>query len=465
MDEVKTPVSVVAADGLQNVVSALGTSRDKHSYTTFTIPLAQNKTDLDAMFKSVWLARRIVTLVAKDMTRAWLKLSWDGYDDDEGGAKEIQRAEVALGLRQKVTLAEMWCRLYGGSVIVLCMAGEDYSKPLVVETVKRGTLAHLQVLDRHEIVAEGDLDAEFGTPNYGLPLFYKCTRPGADKLGLIHWTRVVRFDGAELPHELWVQNQMWGDSVLQSPNDSLKNYQTATQSAGSMIHEATVDIIRAEGLADQLSTPAGTENVIKRFLNAMMMKSINHTLLLDKNEEYEQKTTQFAGLTNIIANFLTDMCGAAGIPATKLFGMSPAGLNATGESDTRNYYDDVSVCQETELRPRLLRIYEVLVRSVRGRMPEGFDFKFNPLWQISKTEEATIRKTEADTDAVYLQQGVLTEGAIARELRDRGTYRTLEDADVTLAEELALQPDPVPVVGSNGVPKAAVPPKSAPAAV
>jgi hypothetical protein len=74
-------------------------------------------------------------------------------------------------------------------------------------------------------------------------------------------------------------------------------------------------------------------------------------------------------------------------------------------------------------------------------MPEDFRFDFNPLWQLSETEQATVEKTRAERDQVYLNAGVVTEALVARELKERGTYRNMTDDDIELAEELSKRMD------------------------
>src|SRR5690606_930445 len=61
--------------------------------------------------------------------------------------------------------------------------------------------------------------------------------------------------------------------------------------------------------------------------------------LMSKEDDFQQFTLQnFTGINDIYESFMLDVSGAAQIPVTKLFGRSPAGFQATGESDLRNYY-------------------------------------------------------------------------------------------------------------------------------
>ena len=75
---------------------------------------------------------------------------------------------------------------------------------------------------------------------------------------------------------------------------------------------------------------------------------------------------------------------------TKLFGRSPSGLNATGESDLKNYYDYVDSQREAKVRPVLQKLLPVLAMSAWGFVPDDLDFTFPPLWTPTATETAEI---------------------------------------------------------------------------
>ena len=69
-----------------------------------------------------------------------------------------------------------------------------------------------------------------------------------------------------------------------------------------------------------------------------------------------------------------NLCGASHYPMTKLFGRSPAGMNATGESDLKNYYDYVDSQREAKVRPVLQKLLPVLAMSAWGTVPDDLDF-------------------------------------------------------------------------------------------
>lgn len=428
-------------DGLENVVAGLGTDRDKRSYSVWADPRILTRQELENMYRGSWLAKKIVNAVADDMTREWLHVTFDG---EELGTT-IEQAEKRFALKRKTNEALKWSRLYGGAVIIIGTRDRNLAKPLDVKNVRKGDLRYLHVVDRWRLSSAGSLNRDLESPNFGMPDSYVL----AESTVQVHHTRVLRFNGEKLPYFAWLRNAMWDDSVLQHVMDSLMNCDTTTQAIATMMFESNVDVVKSEGLADVLAQKDGEAKLTKRFQVAALLKSFNRMLLLDGTESYEKKQNSFANLDKVIQQFMIDVSGAADIPMTRLFGTSATGMNATGDNDVRNYYDMVSAKQEAELRPQLEYLYEVLVRSELGHMPEDFRFDFNPLWQISETEQATVEKTRAERDQVYLNAGVVTEALVARELKERGTYRNMTDKDIELVEELSKPMDENGEVGKT----------------
>lgn len=438
-------------DGLQNVVAGLGTERDKSSYTGYGIAHQQDQFTLSNMYRLSSLAAKIVDIPADDMTREWRTFGVVEDDEENGSTttSTLEKAERQLGVKPKITEALKWSRLFGGSIIVIGMKDGLHDQELNVERVKKGDLKYLLVVDRHQISTTGRLVADPASSHFGCPEFYTITGMGLSSSVKVHYTRVLRFDGKKLPYQARQQNNYWGDSILQATMAEVKNKDTVSAAMVTMLFEANVDTVSVEGLADLLASKDGEARVVKRWQTGIMMKGLHRLLLLDATEKYERRQYTFSGLADLFNAFMSDVSAAADIPATRLFGRSPAGMNATGDSDTRNYYDSLSSKQETDLRPLLEYLDEIFIRSTLGSMPPDYSFDFVPLWQMSQTEQATIDKTIADRDKVYLDAGVITEVTVAKGLKARGTY-PISQEDIELLEEMdePLPPEPVvpPVV-------------------
>lgn len=422
-----------ALDGLANAIAGINTERDKRFYSVYGYVTRMNQPQLEALYEGSWLGGKIVDIPAGDMTRQWVSRTWDGADKDETGRKALTSAEALLDVRGKVRTALTWARLHGGSAIFLAIAGDlDVSKPLDTTRIRAGSLKNLIVLDRWRLTPSTELDSDLGSPNFGMPLYYKIN--DSQPLMNVHWTRMVRFDGVTLPHGQWLANGRWNGSVLQRIADSIKNYDGSRDIAGTMMYEACVDVLKIAELTTNLSN-GGEADIVARFQSAMLMKGVARSLVIDKEDDYDKKEMSFAGVTDILREFAVDVCGAADIPMTRLFGQSPGGLNSTGQSDLANYDDKVKADQEGQLRPRLERIDAVLLPSALGKMPKDYELTFNPLRQMTDAEQADLENKRADRDKKYVDMGALTGGGVARELNQEGTYHTMTQADVDLAEE------------------------------
>lgn len=418
-------------NAIQNVIAGLGTNRDKATYTEYVMPAPLSSYQLSAIYRGSWLARKCIDIPASDMTREWRTVSFDSDNEDDMFA--IEQAEADFSVADKCEQALRWAALYGGAGIVIGTKRAELQTELIVENIGQDDLDYLLVVDRTRLTNGPVLVKDPGDPDFCLPEYYTL----ADSTVRVHHTRVVRFNGSPVPWDVWVANGRWDDSILQVVYDSLRQADTSTAAINSMLFEANLDVIKVEQLGDILARKNGAQIIRERFQLSQFLKSFNHTLLLDATEEYDKKSNNFGGLDAIMTKFFVNFAGAADIPVTRLFGQSATGLNANGDNDVRNYYDSIKLKQKSKLRPQLTRIDQVLVRSTLGNLPDDFDFTFNSLWQLSETEQADVEKKRAERDKIYIDSGVVTEGTVAKDLKENGTYSNLTDEDVELVDNLS----------------------------
>jgi uncharacterized protein len=453
-------------DGLINVIAGLGTKRDKRTGTHYCRQI-MHRFDLDETYSSSGLAGRIVDLPVGDAMRVGWERTWDGIDKDQASVKAVETAEKLFGVKPAMTEAATWGRLYGGAVIVMILRGEKLDTPLNVNTIRKGALQNLQVLDRYRIQPSGKIDKDLTSPNFGKPLTYRIAESSVE----VHWSRVVVFGGQMTPYFVkhFGFNQGWDDSVLQRVIDTVKNFDSAEAAAASMVYEATVDVHYMDRLREELIKPNGEALVEKRLLTAQMSKGVWKTLVLDGGKDgvggdkYEKKEMTFTGVEKVLDKLALAVAASAGIPMTTLFMESPGGLNSTGEHSQDNWDDAVDAYRDTHLAPQLDRIDEVLIRSTLGRMPENYVRTFCPLRQMDPKEQATIANLWAQTDQIYYKMGAITAAGVARENRSRGTYKTQEDSDIKLIEQMENEP-PDPAVPAPAAPPVPDDPPTPPAA-
>ncbi len=434
-----------AADGMQNVVTSMGLPRDKRTAGVYGTPIIFNQTTLDNMYGGSWLAGKIIDIPVDDMTRMGWTRKWDGYDKDQDSVKKVQDAEELFGVYAKVTSQAKWGRLYSEAYLVPVIRGQRLDEPLILDAIKPGMLQNFLEFDCYEVTPNTTLDENPESPNAKYPVSYRWNQKGLD----IHWTRLIKFGGRDLPYRVKAQQQYRGDSILRRICEVVTNYDQAENGVASLILEAKVDVLAMKNLAKHLAETGGEAKVQRQIQLALLMKSIWNALVIDagtgatdSGDKFDHKQVSFANLDKILDRLGQSVAGAADIPMTRLFGMSPGGQNATGESDDNNYDDHIAALQRTQLKPILMRIDQILVRSTLGEMPKNYDLAFNPLKQMDPKDEAEIRKLNAETDHIYLDDSVITENMAARELKARGTYRAMEDADVDLTNDVIEPEEP-----------------------
>jgi len=423
----------VVSDGLVNVVSGLGTAKAKRSHNFFSYTQLNNWQQLDAAYQTNWLARQIVDVPAEDMCREWRTLKCNDAD-------AIRVEEDRLMIPTMVQEAISWARLYGGGGILM-LTGQDLTKPLNVNRIKRGDLKRVIVFDRYDMSAMTLNTWNVLANNYLAPEFYTIT--GGEQQ--IHWSHFARFNGARLPRRQMLQTQGWGDSELRKCMDDIMDMVASKDGIAELMQEANVDVIKRDGLSDELASDQD-EAITQRYALFSQMKSVIQLALLDGDETYERRTLDLGGVAPIIELFMTWISGAADIPVTRLFGTSAKGLNATGEGDLTNYFNSIRSKQLSQLDPGLRVLDEVLVRSALGHWPEDFNYVWNPLAQPNELQIAQAAYSRAQTDQLYLQEGVVQVSQVQRNLQSSEQYN-FEDEDIEQLAELetvAVKPEPEP---------------------
>lgn len=438
-------------DGFVNVLAKLGLGTDNlssYGHYSATNFISRNRQELDMAYRGSWLVGQVVDTVAEDMTKDGVSFFSEMQPDD---VQKIQAAISDYGVWASICDTIKWARLYGGAIAVILTEGADYEKPLRVESIGENTFRGLLVLDRWMIQPSmGELITEMGK-NIGMPKYYEVMAGLNSLPGMkIHHTRVLRFDGIRLPYYQKLFENLWGLSVVERMLDRLLAFDSATQGAAQLLYKSHLRIVGVKGFREALAAGGATEAaVIRQFEYIRRMQTNEGLTVLDGEDTFDIKTSGFGGIPELIEQFATQVSGAVQIPIVRLFGQSPSGFS-TGETDLRNYYDQVHRLQENQLRPQLNKLFEVISMSVLGgKLPEDFEFKFNPLWTLSDSEKSTIAGTNVNTIGAAFTSGAITKPIALKELlqqsRVTGIFTNITDEDI----EAAVNEPPEPSGDEN----------------
>jgi uncharacterized protein len=378
-------------DRLSNLMTGAGTSNDARSYR-FHVLNRLTYQQIEASYRSSWLMRNAVDIPAYDMTRAWRDWQADGPQ-----IEAIEAEEKRLGLREKVRKALVLGRL-GGGAIILGLDG-DPMQPLPT-TIATGALKYLHVVSRYRL-SIGQVITDPASPWFGEPEYFQLNT-GGGATTRVHPSRVVPFKGLQVPDMgvAALDEWYWGDPIAQSIQDAVKDAESATGGFASLIDKARQGIVKMPGLMQNAATAEYEARFMERLRLANLGASTHQLMILDADEEFTQLQVTWAGMPDVIKTYLSVVAGATQIPATRLLGKAPDGMNATGEGDERNYHTMISGKQENELRPLLERIDTVMLAGI-GIADPDVNFAFAPLSVLGEKEKADIAKIKAEAIHIY----------------------------------------------------------------
>ena len=385
--------------------------------------LTADTRQLTAAYRESWLAKRIVDMPGEDMTRRWYTLTTSMGEED---LQALRRLEAKHSVRREITCAIRWARLYGGSIALMVVrdGAEDLSVPLDVGNLAPGSFRGLLVMDRSQgVTPSAELEEDLDDPDFGEPKYYEADLDaGETRRVRIHHSRVLKFTGRELPRPEAVREDYWGASELEHVWDELQKRSAASANIAQLLFQANVTTLKMGDFGSELA--AGTPERRQDVLAAMEEENRLHCSfglqLLSKDDQFETHPYSFAGVTDVYEAFMMDMAGAAEIPATKLFGRSPQGFSATGESDLKNYAEMISSLQERMLRPALEKLLPVMAMSCWGFCPDDLDIVFEPVIVPTPAERAELSEKLSSPVLAAFSAGLISRAEAVEELKARG---------------------------------------------
>lgn len=437
-----------ALDAFTNVLARLGAGTPNLlEGTEYSLQrLSRDFNQLNALYRESWIIRRIIDVIPSDMLKNWITIT-SGIDPDV--EKKLSISLRRTQLIDKLKRGMQWGRLYGGALGVMLVKhqGYDLSQPLRLDWIMPGDFAGLLIFDRwNGVNPSSELIEDISDPDYGYPKYYTVTDPAGGGSVKIHHSRVIRFTGNTLPFWEEIAEMQWGASVVESVFDELKKRDNVSWNIAQLTFMANIRVLKMQDLGQLLAaTDSESQAELLRTLEAQNMLLNNMGMqVMDAADGLETHQYTFGGLADCYQQFIMDISGAAEIPVTKLFGRSPSGLNATGESDLQNYYDMIAEKQEAVLRPILNKVLPPFIISTIGSLPEDFDFDFDPVAEPSDKERADLAKCGTDNVVAAYNAGLISQRTALQELKQQsertGVWTNITDEDIERASDSVEPP-------------------------
>jgi phage-related protein (TIGR01555 family) len=427
-------------DSFQNAQARLGWGTDNQSSAaTYSLSYqSRNRIQLEAAHRGSWIVRAAVDAIPEDMTRCGVEMS----GIDPGDIAALDASMTTLGIWDHLCDTGKWARLYGGAIAVMLIEGQDMATPLRIESIGKGQFKGLLVLDRWMVAPPvGDVVTEF-SPEMGKPVFYNvlAESTGLSK-GKIHYSRVIRMDGEDLPFYQRMAENGWGLSVLEPLWDRLIAFDSASVGVGQLVYKAHLRTLSVDGLREIVASGGPALAGLKAQIEFTRLAQTNEGIsVIDAKDKFEAHQYTFSGLPDVLIQFAQQLSGATGIPLSRMFGQSPAGLSDSGEGPRRQYHEKVHQKQEKDLRTPMHRMFMVMSMSVLGKaLDSAFQFAFKSLDDMPEVEKADIatKKVTAVVDAV--DANLMKRSTGMKELKASasvtGMFGNISEAEIAAAEQ------------------------------
>jgi phage-related protein (TIGR01555 family) len=396
--------------------------------------------------------RRPVEVIAKEMTRKWIKLEAGGEDDLSEKLTKLDDALKKFRVRDVFREAAEMDGFFGRGHIYIDTGDADRKNELETKLIldpakiKQGSLKGFKTIE--------PLWTYPAAYNSNDPLKANFYKPESWYVQgkKVHGSRLLTLVGREMPDLMKPAYMFGGLSLSQMLEPYVHNWIQTRQSVSDLIHTFSVVGIKTD-MADVMQGGGNAQMLLR----AQMFNQArdNRGLMMLNNsgaqpEEFFNVSTPLSTLDLLQAQAQEHMAAVCGIPLVKLLGISPAGLNASSEGELRVFFDWVHSQQEHLFRDALARIIQIVQLNEFGEIDPNIGFRFEPLWQLDELQLATLRKTDTDNDVELINAGVISkEESRTRVANDEGSaYAGLDIDDLpelpdpSQEEDPSLLPDP-----------------------
>ena len=422
-------------DGYVNLLNKYGTMQDNSTAWEFHGDGLVPDMMLTDLYESNGLFARIIDAPAEEMVKHGFDLGLKNTEVETYINEELE----ALGWEELASTAVKWARLYGGALgVMLINDGGGIAEPLRTSRIK--SIEEIRVFERAVVTPDyTSLYYNFRDPSrrrtskFGMPEYFQVN--SIYGTFWVHESRCLVFRNGVLPEgTMNPYYRFWGLPEYIRTRRELRETITAHGTGVKLLERAVQAIYSMKDLANLLATDDGTEIVLKRLQTIDMARGILNSIAIDsEGESYDFKTIPFSGVKDIIDATCNMLSSVTNIPQTILFGRSPAGENATGDSDLEGWYNFIERLQKLMLKAPLDNVVSKIIAAgiYQGKIKDEVKHKntFNKLWSMTEGEQADVDQKKAQTQQVraqtaeiYVNMSVLEPSQVAKGLRQETDF-------------------------------------------
>lgn len=388
---------------------------------------------------------RLITEVrAKEMTRKGFELTYSG-EDEELAEKKLARMEQAchdFRVNDKLRVAAMHDGFYGGGQIYIDVCRPDDAKELAAKLV-----ITKEKIPKGKLNGFKNIEPMWSYPamyNSADPLHENFFKPEAWYVNgkTVNASRLLTMISREMPDILKPAYSFRGMSLTQMAQPYVDNWLRTRQSVSDLVHSFSIVVVLSN-LQGQLGGD-GWDTIYRRIDEFNALRDNRGAFVIDKDtEDAKNLAVPLGTLDALQAQAQEQMCSVSQTPVVKLLGLTPSGLNTSTDGEIRSFYDMIHAQQEHLFGNPLKVMLDCIQLNEFGEIDPDIGFKFVPLWQLDEAAEASVRKTNADTDAVFIEAGVLSpEDVRGMIVADKNSpYAGLDPDDLPEPPDMGEEPD------------------------
>lgn len=355
--------------------------------------------------------RRPVEILAKEMTRKWIKLHYAGSDEKQGNEKlkAVQDELTRLDVRHVFRKAIEHDGFFGRAQIYIDIGIDQKTNQ---EELKRPLIDGPEKIEQGKPIKRLTLIE----PIWTYPNFYNAFDPLDPTffnpetwfvMGLeVHSTRFLTFVSRAVPDMLKPAYAFGGLSLSQMLKPYVDNWLRTRQSVSDILHAFSVFVLKTN-MTDFLNGGAA-KDMFDRLDAFTRMRDNRGVFMVDKDtEDFSNVSAPLGSLDHLQAQSQEQMSGVVGAPLSVLFGISPSGLNASSEGEIKTFNNSIGADQEATPTANLSRLINLIQYSLWGEVDPAIEFTWEALWSLDERQKADLRKVDADTDAVLIDRGVI----------------------------------------------------------
>jgi phage-related protein (TIGR01555 family) len=412
-----------ASFGGQNT-AALSTQYEFFTNTSYTL-ISLQRVLLSYAYVLFGPLRTLVDQPVYDAFRGGIKIKTDKVDPEEIEAlhKEIKR----LFILKKVKTAMRWDRLFGGAGIII-NCEQDFTKPFNIDLINEKSKLQFITADRWELMWQGTPHSPDATFAY-YPGFGYSTPSGVTdamledesyrfNISKINQSRVCKIMGDEAPSLVRMRLQGWNMSVIECVIREMNNYFKENNVVFELLDEAKVDVWKINKFNSNILNSIARNQTVSRIQIAQTMKNFLNAVVLDKEDDYEQKQVSFAGLPEILEQIRIGMASAIRMPMSKIFGLASSGFSS-GEDDLE-VYNAIVEDQRDKAEEILEKIIPIVMMKVWGFIPDNWSMEWAPLRVLKATEEEEVKTSKFARASALYTQGIVNPKEYCQLLKSEG---------------------------------------------